>query len=672
MTTRCGYPWLIALTLCLWGGCSDAPEGTTPEGTPAADAGGVSAPVDTASAPDGGPPSGEDALDTLAAPEVTPSPDIAPSVDATPDERGPADALDEGEDTEEVGLEEVLSQDAVSDGDQGLGPEDSESLDGVEDSGPMSDGALEDSGSLDVASGDTSVSDVESWDSEGGDVSLMDGSSADADQEDSDDGAGTTDPCDLEGLVPSNEGCVFTAVSTANPDLDPIFHDDFAVVVANRDTNPLAVVEVRQGDLVVATGQVPPGETLTLSLPMVDALAGAESTSVLVPQAAYEITSSVPVTATQFSPLHFQEGEDFSMSNDASLLLPHQALTGSYVNVGFPAWAFWFAWRTGFIAIAAIEDDTTVSVSASGAIAQGAMLDAMAPGESQSLTLQRGDVLQLMGWAPEAGVDNQITPETCDGPGWQFAEGGLGNACEGADLHLSGTTIEASAPVAVFTGHSCLRVPFDAHACDHVEEQLFPSTAWGNELVLSAPQRPDDMAAAMATYRIVARDADTTVAFTPALVEPVTLGAGEAVTLSTDLDLRVAASAPILGMIALHSAEGLEPPAMDGSLPLSDPSVGLVVPLRQARQEYVFLTPDTFQSDWVNVVALVGSQIVLDDAEITNWTPISGTPYQVARVPVTPGSHRAHSLDAQSFTLMSYGHANHTSYLYPAGLNLDP
>ena len=84
------------------------------------------------------------------------------------------------------------------------------------------------------------------------------------------------------------------------------------------------------------------------------------------------------------------------------------------------------------------------------------------------------------------------------------------------------------------------------------------------------------------------------------------------------------------------------------------------------------MTPDTFQSDWLNIVAFAGSEVLLDDVPVTGWTAVGTTPYVVARVPVTPGPHRAVSQDGQGFTLMSYGHANHTSYLYPGGLNLNP
>ncbi|MEZ4472977.1 MAG: IgGFc-binding protein [bacterium] len=50
---------------------------------------------------------------------------------------------------------------------------------------------------------------------------------------------------------------------------------------------------------------------------------------------------------------------------------------------------------------------------------------------------------------------------------------------------LSGAVVESSEPVAVFASHQCARVPGSLGACDHLEEQLFPTDAWGRRFVLT-------------------------------------------------------------------------------------------------------------------------------------------------------------------------------------------
>ena len=44
---------------------------------------------------------------------------------------------------------------------------------------------------------------------------------------------------------------------------------------------------------------------------------------------------------------------------------------------------------------------------------------------------------------------------------------------------LTGSKIVANKPVSVFSGHECANVPYDSIACDHLVEQIPPTTLWG-------------------------------------------------------------------------------------------------------------------------------------------------------------------------------------------------
>jgi len=473
--------------------------------------------------------------------------------------------------------------------------------------------------------------------------------------------------CDNLSNTINNEGCLFTAISTSNPSLSDAFQDDFAVVVSNRQLHPNGTVTIRKGDTVMVEEPIASGETLTLTLPMVQALSGKSSGSILEPDAAYVIESTVPITALQFSPLHFELDELGSLTNDASLLLPHHGLSGNYLMSGFPAWGKVFTWRSPFIAFSATVDATSITVTASTNIAGGPGVNAMAAGEQQTFTLDAGDVIQLLVALPE---DEALTETSC--PGF-FSDFGFPDIyCLDPELDLSGTTLSASAPIAVFSGHSCLQLPYFANACDHAEEQLLPLEAWGDDHYLTAPMRPDGAGAMEVTYRIQAKDDETTVEF-PFSADPVVLNSGDAISVPTDLDFHLLTGKPVLITQAMHGAYGVDPPTINAAgEPLSDPAITTVVPQRQARSEYFFLVPDTYESDWLNVVAFTDAQILLDGTPVTEWEPITDSVYSVAKIPVGPGNHRIWSETGQAFTINVYGFARHTSYMYPGGLNLMP
>ena len=69
------------------------------------------------------------------------------------------------------------------------------------------------------------------------------------------------------------------------------------------------------------------------------------------------------------------------------------------------------------------------------------------------------------------------------------------------------------------------------------------------------------------------------------------------------------------------------------------------------------------------MVAPEGAAVFLDGLEITDWDEVAGTSYQVARVQIEPGGHRAESVGDVGFGITSYGYASYTSYLYPGGMN---
>lgn len=479
------------------------------------------------------------------------------------------------------------------------------------------------------------------------------------------------EPCDLADAENTYLGCEFLAIPTANSMLDPAaFGEDFAVVVGNPDDERAAEVRVAQGGQVVTTAVIDPRSTQAITLPYHDDLKWVEG-SVLVPGAAYEVLSNVPVVAYQYNPLNFQSGGTFSYTNDASLLLPVAALGQQHLVSGWPTWGIvdWeqWLWSPGFVAVTTATDGTSVFFTSSAwtlasTSSHPGDLPALHPGQLVEVVLNRGDVLQILSEkGPAAG--------TCDD-----LEGAISGNAASYDYDypvcldvlrgdLTGTWISSTAPIAVFAGHDCTFMPFDSWACDHLEESVLPLEVWGTEAVVSAPTRPGGSGIVPSIVRVLAQYDGTEIRFLPEIHEPVVAGPAQVVELRVEEDVLVRAHTPIvvtqflLGQDELGTAAG-------------DPAFGTMPPTNHWRQAYEFLVPTTYTDNYVNLVSQISARVILDDEEIDGWTEIQDTPYQVFRARLTPGPHSAWSDTGDPFGLVAYGYASYTSYLYPGGLDL--
>ena len=445
------------------------------------------------------------------------------------------------------------------------------------------------------------------------------------------------DACELARQRESYLGCDFLAVTTLNSGLGPGFASDFAVVVGVPSGDEDATVSVVRGANTVATQVVPAGLTAAIELPMVAALQVAggglftNAETAIVVDGAYEVHSSVPVVAYQFNPLHFStSGLAYSYTNDASLLLPEHVLTGSYQVLTWPTWPYtpWVAYR-GFVAVTATEDWTTVDITSSTTTAEGNP-PPMSPGGTTTVVLQRGDVLQLLSGA--SATDD-----------------------------LSGTRIEASAPVATFVGVDCTYMPSDQAACDHLEEMAFPTETWGARIPVSALEHPDG-GTAPSRYRVMARSGGTEVAFDPPVAPTSTLADGEWIQFDSPEDFVVDVSAPITLTQTMFGQDAL------GAISGGDPALGTGIPTSQWRTSYDFLVPATYTTNWLNLVRGAGAEVSLDGSALTGFSAIGAGEFESKRIAVAAGAH--HIEGADPFSITAYGYAQYTSYLYPAGLNL--
>jgi len=473
--------------------------------------------------------------------------------------------------------------------------------------------------------------------------------------------------CEEAAETKSYVGCDFWPTVLTNPVWD-VF--DFTVVVANGGDQAGEVTIERAGKL-VSGGAVPPKGLTKFHLPWVPELKGPEmnqcadwtapSASLRVPDGAYHLVSSVPVTVYQFNPLEYASkggpaGKDwsscpghltcaangwsygcFSYSNDASLLLPTPALTGNYRVIGQRGWA-----KDGvpaYVAVVGTADATkvTVSVSPTGAVAAGNGIAAAGGGQSLNLSLERGEVVELVG-----------TPST----------------------DLAGTLIQSSAPVQVIAGMPCVNLPFDAYSCDHIEESVFPAETLGKRYFVTRPTGPNGVALGH-MVRLVGNVDGTALTYfgmTPANA-PASIDAGQVVDLGlVTQDFEVVGSHE-LAVASFQLGSSVVDPG--NTQPRGDPSQSAMIGVEQFRTQYVFLAPHDYDVSYVDVVSPEGATVLLDGSALLAPPAVLSNGYVVVRQMLGPGIDGAHLIVSDmpvGIQVIGYGVA--TSYQYPGGSNL--
>ncbi len=466
------------------------------------------------------------------------------------------------------------------------------------------------------------------------------------------------DACGKAAASRSYVGCHYWPTVTLNSVLPDGF--TFAVVVANAQSEVALITVESASNPKVATAAIAPGSVGTIVLPWVDSLQKAK-TSVLDPAGAYHLVSTVPVTVYQFNPLDYKVGANYSYTNDASLLLPEHALQREYMVIAYPTGLNrqktlfgpgpWETAPAFFSVVATKEGTTKVDVTFTAPTLAGTGgLAAYSAGQSASFTLSRWGVLQIASAAPASG-----TPTTSDA---RFEYVDLS-----ATHDLTGTVIRSDQDVAVFSGNDCTYVPYNKLACDHLEEQLFPTKSWGKRYLLS---HTDSSGKDPNIYRVVSAEDGNQITFTPASVHaPVTLGAGKSLEVTTSEDFEVSGS----GRLAVAQFMVGQTYSDENSTAPGDPSMALAVPTEQYRTEYRFLAPASYAQNFVNITAPTAAVVTLDGQPVaeSEFKPL-GAGMKVAKVKIQGGSHLASS--PNPFGIAVYGVGDYTSYMVPGGLDL--
>jgi len=488
-------------------------------------------------------------------------------------------------------------------------------------------------------------------------------------------------------------GCEYYAVSTINSQLAFLERDaygicqpfSFAVVIANGEDVP-ARVNIERTDGAPIELVIQPAQTETVNLPCTLELTGqvdpaniegtlGERFSSLAVRGAHHITSNVPVTVYQFNPLEYEgeiEGETInSHTNDASLLLPVSAMTRNYIASTVPTLLHHIeadeldeprpVIGPGFVTIVGVDDEPTeveIVSSAHTFPSKDGTLPALAPGETFSFTLARGEVAQLLSDAPDE----------CVGDEHDYSRGAKRRYCEvPREFDLTGTSITADRPVMVMSGHDCAFVPYNRWACDHLEEVMQPLDAWGQDVIVSLSAQADCLDPLPNLIRVIASKDDTRVSFQPEIHEPVMLDRGEVFETEITGDVRVRGShgISVSQLLLGQDYEG----RMSSSFSKGDPSLSMVIPSEQWRARYSILSPETFTDNFVGIIAHDKQVVLIDGRVVTGFSPIEETELKSAQVPIAGGQHTLES--PMPFGVTVYGYAKYTSYMVAGGLDLN-
>jgi hypothetical protein len=383
-----------------------------------------------------------------------------------------------------------------------------------------------------------------------------------------------------------------------------------------------------------------------ITLPWVEDLKYDTAESVKVAGGAFRLRSSRPVTVYQYNPLEyvmsFEGQQEFSYSNDASLLLPVNAWTGDYFVAARNTFGVdgLSAGTPGFYTVVASADGTTVSLkpSSSGSyVLAGAGVAADGTGK---VMLDRGDVLKVL--SDEFGED----PSPSD---------------------LTGTRVTADKPIQVLGGHGCTFVPFDVQACDHLEESMFPYETLARRYVVAAPRISLGGDKPNARFvRVIATEDATMLSYDPPQADApaVIAKAGEYVEIGpTAVDFAVEANARIL--VAEYML------GQDAGSGVGDPAMTVAVPTEQYRTTYLFHAPTNYAANYLNIIAPDSAMVLLDGEPVAGFAPVGQSGYAAAAVLLANINGGNHAVTAdQPFGISVYGYGDYTSYWYPGGLDL--
>jgi len=542
--------------------------------------------------------------------------------------------------------------------------------------------------------------------------------------------------CELNAKFASYIGCEYWGADLDNamvPGGDQGYYDaagaQYAIVVSNTSTKWSAKVKIytNEGEVTkdsagnpLPLDPIPPMGLRIFNLPRRDV-----NGTVLAPLA-YRVVSSIPITAYQFNPL-----ENVNVySNDASILLPSNALGRYYIVMTREQT---FQELKGFLTVIAVypgETQVAVTVTAPTLAQNG--IRKLNPGDTYTTIMKQYDVLNIETNAYGADLSGSVVlanhpvavfggSEAANAPNTNHCcpDGDCGLpyeqvwlSCEDPDLNCLCEWPKHPPPssgilpqdVPCKTNWDCIK--YNTCCADHLEMQMFPVKTWGKEYVAT---KAYPRGGEKDVWRVMAAQDGTLITTYPPQMNIPVLSSGEYVDFESSENFEIHAKKPVLVGQFLAAQDAPDPNiGMKGpnDAATGDPSFILIVPVEQFRKEYVFLAPNKYLFDCVNIIVPVGAKVLFDGEELKpddlvfrrirdlqkeikekelmdalELAQIYGVKYwgdykvigtgrwAVYRLIISDGVHTAQS--DQPFGVISYGFDQYVSYGYPAGLNLE-
>ena len=348
-------------------------------------------------------------------------------------------------------------------------------------------------------------------------------------------------------------------------------------------------------------------------------------------QSENEDTRGLHITSTGLISLY--AANKGNNSYDATLVVPTSVLSRKYMVQTYAQDRD----ATEF-AIVATQNNTQVYITPTDTTVNSSNTNTFShlPRELISVTLRRGQTYQVRSYRP--------------------------SGC------LSGTTICATKPVAVFNGDQSGIVPYDENLSDdHLVEQALPYKYWGREFPISASSTQD-----FNYFRVTALQDGTVVRRNGTIVATINSGQTyEDSIVTPDNSCYVETSKRAICYNYLSSSR--QNYINYSRTGMGDPSMVMILPPEQYSPN---VTYGTFQTQgitpthYVNVVCekKYRGQILSDGTAIPNmqFKPVqgSGDKYYFATLQI---SHGAHVLSGGRFTAYVYGMGKAESYAYCAG-----
>jgi len=483
--------------------------------------------------------------------------------------------------------------------------------------------------------------------------------------------------CEAVASQPSNLGCEFWAVDLDQQDgggNDPA-SAPWGVVLSNAGQGTANVtIEINTAPVgqpvqtqVVKQVSVPEGGLEKIVLPTRELDCGVKPNDYTSPGTclssnAFRITSSSPIIVYQFNVF------TNTFSNDASLLLPSAALgqvhriinwgAGHPVPINFPGLGLII--DRSYVTIVGVKPNTVVKVRPAWRIKGNPPIAATAPGGVVEATIGPFDVLNL---ETDDGT-LQDNPDTM------------------ADL--TGTIVESTQPVAVFSGVESTGAPgpvkvpeppsgSDTCCLDHLEEQMFPVESVGTHYIVTrSPVRSTGSWKEPDVLRFlgVAETANVKTSL-PAPLDQFTLQPGQIVNTYAQDNITVESDKPVMIGQILVSQGYVDGPS------LGDPSLTVFPPVEQFRTEYIILTPGSWTKNYVVIAKDVSGQVILDGSDTTSCTTSPAGTVTINNVPTTyesrvcPLTEGVHKLTGDKpYGIIAYGYGSAGSYAFVGGADV--